>query len=415
MLDLLKGMKVIEIAGFMAAPTCGRILGEWGAEVIKVEALTGCGTRGIGISRHIYNGDAAGFDALNACKKYLALDTRNPEGLAVLKNMLKDADVLLTHLRERDSEKLGLDYETLKKSNPKIIVGGTSGYGLKGADAGRGGFDGAAYAARVGYTKDCPLKGDHPMVPYFGFGDTPSGTYLAMAVMAAYIRQQRTGMGENINCALMHAGMWTANFPIVSSLYGDEYPTDPATVLPLARVYECKDHKFISLMGLNFQACWPTFCQATGLGEEYMTKWVTYQDALANSGEIIPLLEGLFAKEDRQYWVDRLIKTSMPFDICQDFKDLQHDQQAWDAGFFAGIDYPSGMHVGIVKAPAIFQEAGEAEVVPSRNVGADTRDILKGYGYTDAQIDEMRANKLVAEGDQWDPDIYNMMKQMKKK
>lgn len=410
MLDLLKGMKVIEIAGFMAAPTCGRILGEWGAEVIKIEALSGCSIRGIGVSRHIYNGDPAGFDAVNACKKYVALDTRKPEGLAVLKTMLKDADVLITHLREQDSVKLGLDYETLKKTNPKLIHAGTSGYGLKGVDAGRGGFDAAAYASRVGFTKDCPVLGDQPMVPYFGFGDIPAGTYMAMAVMAAYIRQQRTGQGEMINCALMHAGMWTANFPILSAAYGDQYPTDPATVLPLAKVYECKDGKLISLMGLNFQMYFPGFLAAVGLPAELAEKWVSYQDALDNAAEITDLLRAHFKTQDRQYWVDALIKTPMPFDICQDFADIQQDQQAWDAGFFQKMTYTSGTQVGIVKAPAIFKEAGEAEVTPSGNVGADTRQVLKEYGYTDAQIDEMRANKLVAEGDQWDPDKYNMMK-----
>ena len=84
------------------------------------------------------------------------------------------------------------------------------------------------------------------MIPYFGFGDIPTGTYLAMAVLAAYIEQQRTGKGQEVNVALMHAGMWSVGVPIVTAAYGDEYPTDPNSVLPLARPYMCSDEKAIA-------------------------------------------------------------------------------------------------------------------------------------------------------------------------
>ncbi len=103
-LKLLEGMKVIEIAAFMAAPMGGRILGEWGADVIKVEPPTGDSNRGIGLARHIYNGDQAGWDSINSCKRCITLDTRKPEGLAILKEMLKDCDVFLSHLRPKDSK-----------------------------------------------------------------------------------------------------------------------------------------------------------------------------------------------------------------------------------------------------------------------------------------------------------------------
>ena len=255
-LKLLEGMKVIEIAAFMAAPMGGRILGEWGADVIKVEPPTGDSNRGIGLARHIYNGDQAGWDSINSCKRCITLDTRKPEGLAILKEMLKDCDVFLSHLRPKDSKKLGLDYESLSKINPKIICGNTSGYGTKGEWAPRGGFDAASYAARAGYDLDCPIKGDNPMIPYFGFGDIPTGTYLAMAVLAAYIEQQRTGKGQEVNVALMHAGMWSVGVPIVTAAYGDEYPTDPNSVLPLARPYMCSDEKAIALMGLQWHNSW---------------------------------------------------------------------------------------------------------------------------------------------------------------
>lgn len=335
-LKLLEGMKVIEIAAFMAAPMGGRILGEWGADVIKVEPPTGDSNRGIGLARHIYNGDQAGWDSINSCKRCITLDTRKPEGLAILKEMLKDCDVFLSHLRPKDSKKLGLDYESLSKINPKIICGNTSGYGTKGEWAPRGGFDAASYAARAGYDLDCPIKGDNPMIPYFGFGDIPTGTYLAMAVLAAYIEQQRTGKGQEVNVALMHAGMWSVGVPIVTAAYGDEYPTDPNSVLPLARPYMCSDEKAIALMGLQWHNSWPEFVHAFGMDEDLIAKWPDYQTALAASAEITPIITEVLANVTRDEAIEKLMTTDIPFDLCQHFADLQDDQQAWDAGFFQG-------------------------------------------------------------------------------
>lgn len=415
MLDLLKGMKVIEIAGFMAGPTAGRILGEWGADVIKVEPIRGDSVRGCGLSKNILNGDAAGFEAINGCKRYVALDTRNPQGLEILKEMLKSCDVFLSHLRPKDAQKLGLDYDSLKEINPGIICGCTSGYGRAGAMAPRGGFDAVAYAARCGYTMDLPVAGSKPMLPYFGFGDTTCGTYLAMGVLAAYIRKLRTRQGEEVVTALMHGGMWSANFPIVSSAYGDPYPASMEGAFPMNRPYECKDGKWIALCGLMWEKSFGDLVRVAGLPEEYLQRWPDYLSAQKNCVEIAAVIQEVFLREDRDYWVKVLDEqTDIPFDICQHFSDLQKDQQAWDAGFFFEREQHSGRKVGIVTAPAQFRNAGKAEVFCDV-VGAHTREVLKEYGYTDEQVDKLRVDKLVAEGDQWDLDTYNMLKHMNKK
>lgn len=414
MIDLLKGMKVIEIASFMAAPTAGRILGEWGAEVIKIEPPGGDLIRGTGLTKGILNGDTAGFEAINACKKYVALNTRKPEGLAILKEMIKDCDVLLSHLRPKDAKKLGLDYESLKEINPGIIYGNTSGYGRTGEMASRGGFDAVAYSARCGYTLDLPTEGSSPLVPYFGFGDTPAGAYLAMGVMAAYIRKLRTGKGEEVVASLMHAGMWSVSFPIVSSAYLDKYPVRMNTSFPMNRPYQCKDGKWLAICGMQWEKSFGDLVRVAKLPEEYLTRWPDYLSAVNNSEELIKIIEAVFLQEDRDYWEKVLgEQTDIPFDICQHFSDLQTDKQAWDAGFFYESVQRSGKKVGIVTAPAQFTEAGEPEVRID-NVGAHTREILKRLGYDDQQIDEMRENKLIAEGDQWDPSIYDMTKYMKK-
>ena len=164
-------------------------------------------------------------------------------------------------------------------------------------------------------------------------------------------------------------------------------------------------------MGLQWHNSWPEFVHAFGMDEDLIAKWPDYQTALAASAEITPIITEVLANITRDEAIEKLMTTDIPFDLCQHFADLQDDQQAWDAGFFQGIDYPSGKHIGIVKAPAIFS-SGEAEFGPSGYPGEYTREVLKEYGFDDAKIDELREQGLVTEEDQWDKDQYNMEKLM---
>ena len=409
-LKLLEGMKVIEIAAFMAAPMGGRILGEWGADVIKVEPPTGDSNRGIGLARHIYNGDQAGWDSINSCKRCITLDTRKPEaghpqrdaeGLrrvplasategfqeagSGLREPVEDQseDHLRQHLRLRHQGRVG---------SPRRV---------------RRGLLRRACRLRLGL----PHQGRQPDDPVLRLRRHPHGHLSGHGRAGRYIEQQRTGKGQEVNVALMHAGMWSVGVPIVTAAYGDEYPTDPNSVLPLARPYMCSDEKAIALMGLQWHNSWPEFVHAFGMDEDLIAKWPDYQTALAASAEITPIITEVLANVTRDEAIEKLMTTDIPFDLCQHFADLQDDQQAWDAGFFQGIDYPSGKHIGIVKAPAIFS-SGEAEFGPSGYPGEYTREVLKEYGFDDAKIDELREQGLVTEEDQWDKDQYNMEKLM---
>ena len=141
-LELLKGMKVIDMASFVAGPTCAKILAEYGADVIRIEALVGDDkTRDLGKNAMgIKNGDLPLYDLVNGNKKQLALDTRRPEGLAILRKLLETADVFVLHLRQANMQRLGLDWETLHRDYPGLIYANVTGYGTKGSYADRGGL-----------------------------------------------------------------------------------------------------------------------------------------------------------------------------------------------------------------------------------------------------------------------------------
>ena len=147
MIKLLEGMRVVELASFMMGPIAGRVLGEWGAEVIKVEPALkqtmnpkegdGDMIRGAGMARAIVNGDPCVYQFVNGNKKSVCLDTHTPEGVQAMVDLCLSADVVISHLRPKDAKKLGVDYESLSQKKPGIIVASTSGYGTSGPDADR--------------------------------------------------------------------------------------------------------------------------------------------------------------------------------------------------------------------------------------------------------------------------------------
>ena len=148
-LKLLDGVKVVDMSAFVAAPMAAEILAEYGADVVRIEPLTGDGIRGSGMTQNIYNGDAPLYDAINGNKRHIAVNTRTAEGMGVLWKLLETADIFICHMREKDMVKLGIDWDTLHAKFPALIYANTTGYGSTGPLASRGGFDMIAYATRT--------------------------------------------------------------------------------------------------------------------------------------------------------------------------------------------------------------------------------------------------------------------------
>lgn len=411
MINLLEGMRVVEIASFMMGPVAGRVLADWGAEVIKVEPALkqtmnpkdgdGDMIRGTGMARSIINGDPCVYQFINGNKKSVCIDTRTPEGLTALTDLCVSADVVLHHMRPKDTKKLGLDYETLSKKNPGIIVANTSGYGTSGPDSERGGFDAVAFCARSGMIMGMSPSGE-PYIPFYGMGDVTSGTYLAAAVMAAYIRKLKTGKGDNVTTSLYGSAIWTAGVPIMTSQYGDPYPTPRAAQFPTAKPFKCADGKWLYMMANIWEPAIVDLCKIMDMPADAPQRWPNYFAASRDKEEITRILDENFAKYPRDYWLEKLATTRIPHDILADFGDIQHDQQAWEAGFLYKSDV-EGYETGIPLAPAQFDNAGKGEV--HMNYPGDcTIEQLKKIGYTDDQIKALLDKGVVT---QLDPETYD--------
>src|SRR6476661_1801074 len=201
----LRGMRVLELAQIMAGPTCGMLLADMGADVIKVEKLPG-GDDSRGYREPRVNGVSAPFMVLNRNKRGLALDLKHPKGRDVLLRMVRDADVLTENYRRGTLEKLGLGYDVLAAINPGLIYCAVSGYGRDGPYADKGGFDliaqgFAGLMAITGEPGRPPVKNGNPVA------DINAGILACVGILAAYAHKERTGQGQIVDTSLMEAAL----------------------------------------------------------------------------------------------------------------------------------------------------------------------------------------------------------------
>ena len=343
-LKLLDGVKVVDMSAFVAAPMAAEILAEYGADVVRIEPLTGDGIRGSGMTQNIYNGDAPLYDAINGNKRHIAVNTRTAEGMGVLWKLLETADIFICHMREKDMVKLGIDWDTLHAKFPALIYANTTGYGSTGPLASRGGFDMIAYATRTGLTTDVVPEGAHPYMPYQAQGDIPTGLYLSIGIMAAYINRLRTGLGDQVSCSLYGSGMMSAMVPILSGQkpYNNLWPKGRENVLPFSCMYRGSDDRWIMVAGLQWHKDWPRFVARLGLDPELVTKYPDYMTALAKSNEIIPMLDELFATKTVQEWSDILTEEDIPNDICLKFSEVADDPAVLTGNLMKEVEMPSG-------------------------------------------------------------------------
>ena len=346
-LKLLDGVKVVDMSAFVAAPMAAEILAEYGADVVRIEPLTGDGIRGSGMTQNIYNGDAPLYDAINGNKRHIAVNTRTAEGMGVLWKLLETADIFICHMREKDMVKLGIDWDTLHAKFPALIYANTTGYGS-------------------------------------------------------------TGLGDQVSCSLYGSGMMSAMVPILSGQkpYNNLWPKGRENVLPFSCMYRGSDDRWIMVAGLQWHKDWPRFVARLGLDPELVTKYPDYMTALAKSNEIIPMLDELFATKTVQEWSDILTEEDIPNDICLKFSEVADDPAVLTGNLMKEVEMPSGEVIKMPRTPVYFREAGAPDPVVAPTVGADTEVVLKECGYTDEEIKKMAEEKVVGLGDTWDRSMY---------
>jgi len=403
MAGVLEGLKVVDMGHVVAVPAAGATLGDWGAEVIKVEPLTGEMARGIrrggGASRVVqYEGGEVHWivQVLNRNKRGVALDLKQKAGREVLQRLVRRADVFMSNYELGTLDKLGADYASLSSGNPRLVYAVLTGYGTRGPDKDERGFDYSAAWARSGMQYIIGEPGSAPPPQRGGMMDRVAAAHMISAILAALLYRERTGRGQQIELSLFHTGVWTLASDIQSALMGTPVPRHNRTraANPLWNTYCASDERWLWLSMLQSDLHWPDFCRAIERPElEEDPRFNTMQAREENCGELVRILDGVFAARTGAEWEERLKQHHCIYSRVQTPMEVTSDPQALANDFFPEIDHPIGGRARLVATPANFGEVPASMHLPAPETGQHTEEVLLeiGYGWEDiAALKEQR-------------------------
>jgi len=398
----LEGIKVVELATFIAAPCTARFLADLGADVIKVEAPMGDPLRYTAANegRPLDQKENTSYDLENAGKRCIALNIKSPEGREVLEKLIADADVFITNNRQPSLIKNKLDYDTLHAKYPALVYGFISGYGEKGPDKDLPGFDFTAFYARGGILGPLRDKTSTPMLTVQGFGDHQVAMNLAAGILASLFKAKMTGEGDQVVVSLFHSAVWDVSLMLQSSQYGADSCKFPMERWengnPLTMVYKTKDEQWLQIAMPQYDRHYPVFMQAAGHPEMVDNpKFYPQKNLYPNRKEFSEWISALFLTKDCDEWCKLLDAADIPYAVAQNWDTLLVDEQAWASDIFYEMQYSNGNKRTLVRPPVMFKENGLPEYNRGPYLAEHTEEILGQYGYTDEEISKMLADGAV--------------------
>jgi len=401
---MLKGVKVIEMATYVAAPSAGGIMCDWGADVIKIEAPRGDPWRVF--PTPVKNPELFGnplFDLDNRGKRAVCVDTSTPEGVAVLKRLVRDADVFITNTRPGALERAGLDYENLKKENPRLIYASVSGYGMIGEERDRPGFDMAAFWARAGACRTMAPDGVNPFPLRTAAGDHVTGLTTLGGIMGALYEREKTGKGRLVETSLLRTGIYMMSSDYAMQLrFGKLAPT-PArerTIGPLTNFFKTGDGHWFAYLPRQTKKDWQELAKTIGL-EDYAEdeRFATPLGRRQNAPELVALLDKVFATKTLKEWGRIFDDADLVWAPVQTAAEVVVDPQAHAAGAFVEVTRSNGESYKSVATPVRFHDGEDAQPRGDTPAfGQHTLEVLREYGFSDAEIAGLSDKNVIATG-----------------
>ncbi len=397
---IFEGLKVLDCASFIAAPAAATVLSDFGADVIKIEPPgTGDPYRnlpnlpGYPSSEHNF---AWMLEARN--KKSLALDLSKPEGQAVLRRLAADADVFITNYPPAVRQRLGITHEHLAPHNERLIYASFTGYGEKGEEANKPGFDSNAYWARSGLMD--LVRADIDTTParsIAGMGDHPCAMAFYGAIVTALYKRERTGKGSHVASNLMANGVWAASVLAQAKLCGAKFAERRPRERALNAVtnhYKCQDGRWIILSLLNEERQWPTLARC--LGREDLVadaRFATKPDRHQRSIELIKIFDEIFATRPLAEWRKLLDGNGLVFGVVGILDDIPNDQQMLDNDVLVPFENDTML---TINSPIWIDGARKVQPRRPPAIGEHSDEILRKAGYDEASIAKLRASGAVA-------------------
>jgi crotonobetainyl-CoA:carnitine CoA-transferase CaiB-like acyl-CoA transferase len=389
----LSGVRVVELASFVAAPSAGALLVDLGAEVIKVEVPWG------EIYRHStpkmagYDSDFGGsapFQMDNHGKRSLAIDLALPQARDALARVIDGADVLLTNMLPSRLAKYGFDAENLRARRPELIVARLSGYGADGREADTPAFDYTAYWARTGFMDQLRDVDAPPAFQRPGMGDHSAGLALALGIVAALRSRDVDGQGQVVDVALQSIGYYIEGNDAATALVTDQSAprhdrSRPRN--PLWNHYRCKDERWISLVMIESDRYWPALAQAIGRPE--LLDDERFAGAIPryrNSDALTEVLAAIFAERTLDEWARALEPHRLIWAPVCTLAEAIHDPTAVARGVFPTVDHPDLGRFRTVAPPLRMSRHPMPGDAPAPGLGADTAAVLAEAGVDEETI-----------------------------
>lgn len=401
----LEGLQVVELGTVAAVPRSARVLAAFGADVIKVEALSGDDYRFLQKVPNQYN---TLFTLENSNKRFVSIDLKNPEGKETFLKLLENADVFITNVRLKSLKKLGIDYENMKNRFPELIYAHFSGFGTKGPAGENPGYDSAAFWARSGASIDIVRGGSDPVRPPTGFGDLATSSAIIAGVMMALYARANTGKGTLVSSSLFSSGIWCSSTGIVlaQDALGMKFPDDfDAPLNPFGRNYQCKDGEWVHLNFSRYNARWERNCAVFGL-EEYRDdeRFSTVEKLFEgnNRYELTRILKERFLTKPQEEWLKILQEEDVVFAKVNHLKDVPFDEQAWENDYLEEVDFEKPGKVIMPRPPMQFSEYGIKNYCPTGKLGEHTREVLSEISFSEEDIDRLAREGVIVTGEEID-------------
>ena len=393
----LSGIRILDVASFIAAPVAATVLGDYGADVIKVEPLgEGDPNRTIAVVASGYPKSPVNYPwhLDSRGKRSLAIDLKHEQARAAFDRVIATADVLITNYPLASRRRLRLDYEAVASVNPRLIYASFTGYGETGPDADQVGFDTTAYFARSGIMDGARYDDAVPGVTMPAQGDRAAAMALAAAIMIALWNREKTGKGTKVSSSLLANGIWANGNAVQAALVGAPLPKRPPPDRPrsaLANVYRTKDGRWFQLTLVREDRDWPGVCRA--LGREDLMEDPRFTDMpkrRANGAPLAAILGDAFATRDFAEWRTRLKAQALPFAPISRAEDLVEDEQAAAAGIIVPTTHTEMPHT--LATPFSLSDVPLAPPGPGPSLGAHSDEILREAGLSPEEIADMRAS-----------------------
>lgn len=394
----LDGIKVVELGVWVAGPSCAAILGDWGADVIKIEPPEGDPFRGLGAAFAVAMNPPMNppFELDNRGKRSIALNLDVEDARYIARDLIDNADVFVSNMRPRALERMGLSYEALSRTNPRLIYCNVTGYGPSTSEADRAAYDVGAFWSRAGVVSSLTPADREPPLQRGGMGDHMTGSNAAGAISAALYNREKTGRGQRVAVSLLRIGVymmgWDTNTQLRTNLPFVPPRTREHSPNPLINPFQDRDGRWFWLLMLQGDRHWPDFLRALGQPPELADdeRFANIPGRRDHAPDLVALLDEILRKQPLSEWGPIFDDNDVWWAPVQNVEEVVADPLVAESGAFVTVESPDGP-VRQVNTPADFYGTPAKPGRWAPELGQDTETILlEELGYDWDRISSLK-------------------------